>query len=100
MRTVCLFVGPLPPGELDVTDFGSTTITVSWGPALDQLAVGYSLTAMPVSGQGQTMFANFGRDTTVHTFTGLVPGTNYQITLQINGVVSSPSSITQYTRKS
>ncbi|XP_072046441.1 fibronectin-like [Amphiura filiformis] len=89
--------GPLPPGELAIEDFGSTTITVSWGPALDPAATGYSLTAVPVSG-GQNAFRNVGITTTQATFTGLDPGTNYLISLSIDNVAGSSTQISQYTR--
>ena len=93
--------GPLPPGELAIEDFGSTTITVSWGPALNELATGYELVATPITGggQGQIRFANVGLDRTQTTFTGLEPGTEYRITLDITNVADTPTQISQFTRK-
>ena len=79
-------------------NFSSTTITVSWGPALSQDATGYNLAAIPIGG-GQSDFDVVAIDRNDVTFNGLGSGTEYLISLTINGIVGSPTSINQYTRK-
>ncbi|XP_077984380.1 tenascin-X-like [Glandiceps talaboti] len=79
-------------GGIEVTDVTTSSVSITWGPTIDDSVTGYHLSIAPSDRNG---IVNVHRDAVQHTFKDLVPGREYTIMVQKVG----PDTVEEVTVK-